>query len=500
MDRFKTFLPYCVITLGSSFPFGYQTGVINAPAELIKLFINSTFVARIKSCDKHCIDLIWSICVTSFLVGGFFGGFVGGILANKLGRKKSLFLLSIPTIIGSLLMLFSKLTNSFEMIIVGRFIIGIACGAHTVVGPMYLSEIAPVTLRGAAGTFNQFVIVCAILLSQVLGLPEIMGTSELWPYLLGLCTVSSVIHVAFLFTCPESPTYLYIVKGDRRRSENALISLRGHNCDVQAELEILKREIECSPTHKSNICDLLRIPYLRWSLIIALVPHIGQQFSGINGILYYFVSLFISNGLTEKAASYANLGTGATILIGALASLFIIDSKGRRPLLIFSVSVCLCSFSLFTLALIIKQATGINWLTVVSIGLTYTFLFGFSVGLGSIPWFLVSELFTQENRDAAVSIAVATNWMCNAVVALVFPQLILHIGIYAFMPFICALTVVLIFIIRYLPETKGRTPATIEAFFMRSYAQRARETHENHEYTDVTIQEEDGQTQISLVT
>ncbi|CAH8840012.1 unnamed protein product [Trichobilharzia szidati] len=503
MTWLKSYLPYFAITLGSSFPFGYQSGVINAPAELIKNFINSTFMIRMMQCDKQCIDLIWSICVTFFVVGGFLGGFIGGILANKFGRKKSLLLLSIPTIIGSLLMLFSKASQSFEMIIAGRFIIGIACGAHTVVGPMYLSEIAPVSFRGAAGTLNQLVVVCAILLSQLLGLPEVMGTDELWPYLLALCIVSSIIHIMLLSTCPESPTYLYIVKGDRRRSENALVSLRGDDCDIQSELEILKREMECSLTRKANICDLLRVPYLRWSLITALIPHIGQQFSGINGILYYCVTLFMSNGLTEKQARYANLGTGFTILIGAFSSIFLIDRKGRRPLLISSISVCLASFSLFTLALIIKQATEVSWLTIVSIGLTYTFLFGFSIGLGSIPWFLVSELFIQENRDAAVTIAVATNWMCNTIVALVFPQLITHVGIYAFIPFIVVLIAVLIFIVRYLPETKGRTPDTIQAFFMHACSSRViDEAYENPSFTDTTEAaiQEDRQTQISLIT
>ncbi|CAH8527799.1 unnamed protein product [Schistosoma rodhaini] len=485
MRRLKFFLPYCVITLGSSFPFGYHTGVINAPADLIKSFINTTLAARSVTCDERFIDLLWSLCVTSFLLGGFFGGLIGGVLANKLGRKKSLFLLSIPTVIGSLLMMFSKMAESFEMIIIGRFTIGIACGAHTVVGPMFLSEIAPVNFRGAAGTFNQFVIVSAILLSQVLSLPEVMGTTELWPYLLALCTVSSVIHILLLFTCPESPTYLYIVKGDRRRSENALVYLRGQDCDVHAELELLKLETEQSSTHKSNVCDLLRIPYLRWGLIVALVPHIGQQFSGINGILYYFVSLFISNGLTKQVASYANLGTGVTILIGAFSSIFVIDRKGRRPLLMFGISVCLFSLLLFTLTLIIKQVTEINKLTIISIVLTYTFLFGFSVSLGSIPWFLVSELFTQENRDAAVSIAAATNWLCNAIVALIFPQLVIYIGIYAFIPFICALLVVLIFVGLYLPETKGKTPASIEDYFMRVCGFRGTESHENPTFTDI---------------
>ncbi|KAH8859733.1 Solute carrier family 2, facilitated glucose transporter member 3 isoform 3 [Schistosoma japonicum] len=485
MNLLKFSIPYVVITSGCSFPFGYQTGVINAPADLIKSFISATLGSRSVSCDEHCINLIWSLCVTFFLLGGFFGGLTGGILANKLGRKNSLFLLSIPTILGSLLMMFSKMAQSFEMIIAGRFIIGIACGAHTVIGPMYLSEIAPVSFRGAAGTLNQFVIVIGILLSQILGLPQVMGTAELWPYLLALCIIPSVIHIILLFTCPESPTYLYIVKGDRRRSENALLYFRGHDCDIHSELELLKNETEHSSRRKVNVCDLLRIPHLRWALIVAVVPHIGQQLSGINGILYYFVSLFISNGLTKEIASYANLGTGGTILIGTFVSLFIIDRQGRRPLLMFGILVCLLSLLLFTLTLIIKQVTGINEFTILSIVLTYTFLFGFSMSLGPIPWFLVSELFTQENRDTAVSIAAAINWLCNAIVALIFPQLTIYIGIYAFIPFVCVLLAVLIFIQLYLPETKGKTPAAVEAHFMHLYGFHETEVHENPIFTDI---------------
>ncbi|KAK4469240.1 hypothetical protein MN116_006812 [Schistosoma mekongi] len=485
MNRLKFCLPYLTITLGCSFPFGYHTGVINAPADLIKSFISTTTVARSTNCDERCIDLLWSLCVTLFLLGGFFGGMTGGILANKLGRKNSLFLLSIPTIVGSLLMMFSKMAQSFEMIFIGRFITGIACGAHTVIGPMYLSEIAPVSFRGVAGTLNQFVIVIGILLSQILGLPKVMGTAELWPYLLALCIISSVIHIILLFTCPESPAYLYIIKGDRRRSENALLYFRGHDCDIHSELELLKKETEHSSRRQANIIDLLKNPHLRWALIVALVLHIGQQLSGINGILYYFVSLFISNGLTKEIASYANLGTGGTILVGTFVSIFIIDRKGRRPLLMFGISVCLSSLLLFTLTLIIKQVTGINKLTILSIALTYTFLFGFSVSLGPIPWFLVSELFTQENRDAAVSIAAAINWLCNGFVALIFPQLVTYIGIYAFIPFVCVLLAVLIFVGLYLPETKGKTPAAVEAHFMRLYGFHGTEVHENPSFVDM---------------
>ncbi|VDQ04058.1 unnamed protein product [Trichobilharzia regenti] len=220
-------------------------------------------------------------------------------------------------------------------------------GAYTVVAPNYLSEIAPLSSRGAAGTMNQFVIVFAILLSQILGLSQVMGTETLWPYLL------------------------------------ALLILRGKNYDVQMELDSIQHNMEYSGDNQLSMKNFFQIPYLRWGLFVALIPHFGQQLSGINGILYYSVPLFESIGLSNKDATLVNLGVGATILLGTIISIFIIDRGGRRVLLLIGFSICLFSLISFTTVLAIQKFTGTLWLTYIAILIIYLFVSGFSIGPGN---------------------------------------------------------------------------------------------------------------------
>lgn len=469
MLPFKLIFTYFIITLGCSFPFGYHTGVINAPLYLIENFTQEVVFKRGHSCSKDCISVVVAFCVSAFVIGGFFGGFLGGFLAKKYGRKMTLFILAFPSIIGSCMIMLSITASSFELIIFGRFVIGITCGAYTVVGPMFLTEISPLRIRGVAGILNQLVVVVALLISQTLGLPSIMGTKNLWPFLLGLCAFTSAVHFVGLFFCPESPSYLYINKGDREAARTALISLRSTDENIQEELEALQQEFESTLQARASVADLFRFPHLRCAIFVALVPHFGQQWSGINGILYYSSKLFESNGLTHQEASYVNLGIGATILLGTILSMFIIDRFGRRRLLLIGNSITLGTLILFTVALIIKQSTNMNWLTYVAIVMIYIFVSGFSIGPGSIPWFIVAEMFTQENRDAAVGLTGSINWLLNIIVGLVFPQLIIYIRIYAFLPFIIVLVIVLILMGLYLPETKARSPASVEAEFKRKF-------------------------------
>nr|CAH8839196.1 unnamed protein product [Trichobilharzia regenti] len=474
MVPWRLYFTYISITIGSSFVFGYHTGVINAPLSLIQNFTRKVIDDKNYVCGSSCVRTIMSFCVTAFVIGGLIGGLSGGIIANKLGRKRTLLILSLPTIIGSVLIMLSLAVNSFEVIILGRFIIGVSAGAYTVVAPNYLSEIAPLSSRGAAGTMNQFVIVFAILLSQILGLSQVMGTETLWPYLLGLCAPVCLLHVICMLFCPESPSYLYLIKGDKDGARDALLILRGKNYDVQMELDSIQHNMEYSGDNQLSMKDFFQIPYLRWGLFVALIPHFGQQLSGINGILYYSVPLFESIGLSNKDATLVNLGVGATILLGTIISIFIIDRGGRRVLLLIGFSICLFSLISFTTVLAIQKFTGTLWLTYIAILIIYLFVSGFSIGPGSIPWFIVAELFTQEHRDTASSVAVGTNWLCNIVVGLVFPQLLAIMDIYAFIPFICILITVIVLIALYLPETKGFSPIYTESVFKAQFRHSSR--------------------------
>lgn len=196
------------------FQFGFNTGVINAPQEILSNFIAEIYKARTgKFISSELLDLIWSITVSIFAVGGMIGGLSGGSIADWCGRKCGLLLNNAIAILGATLMSSSQLFRSVECLIIGRFFIGLNCGLNTHLVPMYLSEIAPMNLRGALGTVSQLGVTIGLLLSQVLGLSGILGSADGWPFLLGVAFVPAVLQLMLLPLCPESPRYLLITKG-----------------------------------------------------------------------------------------------------------------------------------------------------------------------------------------------------------------------------------------------------------------------------------------------
>ncbi|KER25750.1 hypothetical protein T265_06853 [Opisthorchis viverrini] len=146
-----------------------------------------------------------------------------------------------------------------------------------------MSEIVPLSVRGAAGVLNQLMIVFSLLLSQILGLRQLMGTKDLWPYLLGLNIIPCILGSALLLLCPESPRYLYIIKRDPETARAALQRLRSPDHDVDTELTGFSREASIA-SRKATVLELLRKPYLRIGLMVALLSQFGQQLSGINGV------------------------------------------------------------------------------------------------------------------------------------------------------------------------------------------------------------------------
>ncbi|CAH8494544.1 unnamed protein product [Dicrocoelium dendriticum] len=454
------------ISICTSFQFGYHTGVINAPLELISDFISNVTDSRYGTPEKAYVTTLTSFCVASFLISGILGALLSGVFANKLGRKKSVIILSLPCILGSILLMISLVSNSFELIIVGRLLIGLACGSYTGIGPMYMSEISPTSVRGASGVLNQLVIVSSILISQILGLSELMGTKQLWPYLLGLNIIPCVIGMVILFWCPESPRYLYLMKRDIMAAREALRKLRGSLADVQSEMDQLALEAETQAA-KVSVFSLLKVQHLRRALCIAILAQMGQQLSGINGLFYYSVKLLTSLGLSNAQAAYVNIGIGCTLVAVTIVSVFIIDRLGRRVLLIGGFAdACICLL-VFSACIIGRKLGNVNWPIYMAIVFIYLFVCGFAIGPGSIPWFIVPELFGQETRDAALSTAITANWICNIIVALGFIQLVDYIDIYSFIPSACILLVIIVLLFLYLPETMNRSVASIESELKR---------------------------------
>ncbi|XP_055701506.1 glucose transporter type 1 isoform X2 [Phlebotomus papatasi] len=444
--------------------FGYNTGVINAPEVNIENFMKDVYKDRYgEDITEEFIQQLYSVAVSIFAIGGMLGGFSGGWMANRFGRKGGLLLNNILGISGACLMGFTKMSHSYEMLFLGRFIIGVNCGLNTSLVPMYISEIAPLNLRGGLGTVNQLAVTVGLLLSQVLGIEQILGTNDGWPVLLGLAICPAVLQLLLLPVCPESPRYLLITKQWEEEARKALRRLRASN-QVEEDIEEMRAEerAQQAESHISTM-ELICSPTLRAPLIIGIVMQLSQQLSGINAVFYYSTSLFMSSGLTEESAKFATIGIGAIMVVMTLVSIPLMDRTGRRTLHLYGLGGMFI-FSIFiTISFLIKEM--IDWMSYLSVVSTLAFVVFFAVGPGSIPWMITAELFSQGPRPSAMAIAVLVNWMANFVVGIGFPSLKTALENYTFLPFSVFLAIFWIFTYKKVPETKNKTFEEILALF-----------------------------------
>ena len=132
--------------------------------------------------DQSSSDIIFTVITSAFIVGGMLGAMVGGLVADKLGRKKGLILSQVMGVVGGVTMASSKALVAWEVLLVGRLVVGLTAGLSTVLVPVYVSEIAPLHLRGALGVFNQLAVTSGIFLGQILGLETVLGNEGGWPW------------------------------------------------------------------------------------------------------------------------------------------------------------------------------------------------------------------------------------------------------------------------------------------------------------------------------
>ncbi|XP_023319897.1 solute carrier family 2, facilitated glucose transporter member 1 [Eurytemora carolleeae] len=453
--------------IGSSFQHGYNTGVLNAPQKLIESWIkncpegdgiggNSTSDGIESKCmDDTTVTLIWSWVVAIFCIGGMMGGSMVGFISSWLGRKGGLLLNNILVVIAALLMGLSKMTGSFQMLIAGRLIIGINSGLNAGLAPMYLSEIAPVSMRGAVGTVYQLIITISILLSQILGMSNVLGTETGWPLLLALTIVPAIFQVLTLPFCPESPKFLLLDKDDEMAANKALTWLRS-TIEVHDEMDEMKQEQEAMKlVPKVTLKEMLTNSALRKPLIIANMMMLAQQLSGINAAIFFSTKIFESAGLDEQASQSATLGMGAMNVAMTFVSLIMIEKAGRKTLMISGLVGMFFMTTLLLVSLLLAES--LPWISYMAIVAVILFVVGFATGPGSIPWFFVTELFSQSGRPIASSIAVAVNWSANFLVGLGFSPIQLAVGPYVFIIFMVTQLIFIAYVWFVVPETKNRT-------------------------------------------
>uniref|UniRef100_A0A7M4E4W0 Solute carrier family 2, facilitated glucose transporter member 5 n=1 Tax=Crocodylus porosus TaxID=8502 RepID=A0A7M4E4W0_CROPO len=433
-----------VSTFGSSFQYGYNVSVINSP--FMQNFYNQTYMDRYGTyMDSNFQTLLWSLTVSMFPLGGFFGSLLVGPLVNNCGRKGTLLINNLFSIVPAILMGTSEVAKTFEGIILSRIIIGINAGLSSNVVPMYLGEMSPKNLRGAIGVMPQLFITIGILVAQILGLKSILGNREGWPVLLGLTGIPAVVELILLPFFPESPRYLLIQKGNEEQARKALQKLRGWD-NVDDEIEEMGQEDQSEKQEgRLSVMNLCTFQALRWQLISIIAMMMGQQLSGVNAVFYYADRIFESSGVEANAVQYVTVGIGAVNVVMTCLAVFIIELAGRRILLLVGFGMCCISCAVLTMALNLQTSRDLNNGNCCSNLQTPPF------PSGPIPFVLITEMFLQSSRPAAFMVGGSVHWLCNFTVGLQ------ALGAYSFLVFcvICLATIIYIFFI--VPETKNKT-------------------------------------------
>ena len=421
--------------------FGYDVGVISGAI----LFIKKEFSLS---------PSLEEIVVSSVLLGSLLGAIAGGVLADRLGRRR---LLIVTAIVFGLGAIGAALAPGTAWLITARIVAGAAIGIASFVAPLYISEIAPVAIRGKLVSVNQVALTSGIVLSYLIDYA--FAPFQAWRWMFALAAIPAGAFAIGLLFIPNSPRWL----AARGRADQARAVLKRIRDPEQVEGE-LAEILNSVAQQKGNWSELLGKP-LRMAMIVGIGLAIAQQITGINTVIYYAPTIFKFAGLSSASvAILASVGVGVVNVLLTLAAMQLIDRVGRRPLLLASLSGMALSLFVFGLAFSLPQFSGsLGW---IAVGSLMVYVGSFAVGLGPVFWLVLSEIYPLQIRGRAMSIGTIANWSANLIVALSFLTLTQVLGKSGTFWLYGIVTVGAWFFAFYLvPETKGKTLEEIEAHF-----------------------------------
>ncbi|KAJ6018637.1 hypothetical protein N7499_010171 [Penicillium canescens] len=460
------YLVYLVfITTLGPLQFGYHLAELNAPQAVITCERKGVHSAGITFHGlPQCLAMSpsqFGLVSSIYTLGGLVGALLAGPVSTKYGR---LLALRATTVFFTLGPVAETLAPAIPLLILGRFLSGIGSGAAIVVGPIYISEIAPPSARGFFGAFTQIMTNVGILLTQTLG--YFWSEANIWRLILAVAGIIGALELLGLFLVPESPAWLaeHQKVGYARR---VLQRIRGRDADIEAEIaswrisdapsgeeESLLAPSETQSSKKPSVTfmQVVKDPYYRPAIVAVVGVMVAQQLTGMNSIVMYSVSLLQT--ILPTTAALLTVMISAINLLITLACSPLPDRIGRKTCLMLSI----CGMGSSSILLAISIYINAKILTAIA---ALLFVACFAVGLGPVPFILASELVGPEAVGAAQSWALGANWIATFVVAQFFPILNDALGGRGKVYWVFAAMAGLLggFIYRYVPETKGKANA-----------------------------------------
>ncbi|MDP3070986.1 MAG: sugar porter family MFS transporter [Opitutaceae bacterium] len=426
------------VTAIGGFLFGYDTAVINGANSYLKAHL---------ALNPAQEGLAGASAILGCIPGAMFAGF----LSDRFGRKKMLFLCAVLYGVSALL---SAIPRTFDQFLLARFIGGLGIGASSMICPVYIAEISPEKWRGRLGSLFQLGIVTGIFITLFVNrLIQGMGDEAWnialgWRWMLGMEAVPAVAFIGLLFTVPESPRWL----ARRGRTDEARAILVRVDGPAHAETELTA--IRATATQTEPPFSALFTGGYRRPLMLAVLLAAFQQFCGINAIMYYSTKIFATAGAVTNAAFTSSVWVGLINLVFTFVAIAFVDRLGRRPLLLIGTAVQAVALGL------------VGWMFHTGqhgpllLGCVVLFIAAFAMAMGPITWLFCSEIFPNQIRGRAMSVAAFTVWVACYIVAQTFPMLNDSPAVGPAMTFWIYAAVSLasfFFVLALIPETKGRT-------------------------------------------
>lgn len=512
MNQNKRYTVLIALTVAlGGFVWGFDATVISGAVPFIQKYFNLAG-------DRG--DFLLGLVVSSLGWGVLGGTAVAGFFSDRFGRKKVLITTAV-FFTGSALL--SALTTNFTLFVIARIIGGLAVGGAILIAPVYIAEISPPKLRGSLVSLNQLMIVLGISASFFSNYFLLNAGDNNWRWMLGMDAIPAVLYFFLLFAVPESPRWLF-GKGRQEQAKEILIKSCGA---TQAEEELCNiRHSFAEKAPRIRVGGLFSRK-MRFVMFIALGIAFFQQITGINAIFYYLPTIFAQAGGGTNAAFKQAVLVGLVNLAMTFVAIRFIDRLGRKPLLVIgvtgmAVSLLMCSwafhvsnYQLTEKSFVVLQeskmpgdlitdlrnsekhafATEKEFMTdlenrfgtdrlkpyhdsLVIAGLNIRaslvliaiigFVASFAISLGPVMWVLLSEIFPNQYRGMAISLAGFWNSAVSASVTFIFPWELSHLGSAGtFLGYGLMAAAAVVFVLLFIPETKGKTLEELEGMLMR---------------------------------
>jgi SP family arabinose:H+ symporter-like MFS transporter len=409
--------------------FGFDTAVIAGTTQQLTVVY-------------HLTPFTLGLTVFIGLVGTVMGAMRAGVLGQRIGGREALRIMAVLYTISALGCAFAW---SWPSLMVFRLIGGLGIGGSSVLGPVYIAELAPAKLRGRMVGLFQINVVVGILLAYLSNyVITLFHLGELqWRWQLGIAAVPSLFFLIMLFRIPRSSRWL--VTRNRTDEALAILNMMG-SPDSETELREIMDSIHMERGMAAE--PLFKREY-RLPIFLAVSIGLFNQLAGINAILYYSNYIFASAGFSQVSSSLQTVLIGLMNLLATLLGMSLIDKLGRKTLLLVgSVGMAFCLSGVATVVFTHTPAALLVWLLVGYIGF-------FSVSQGAVIWVYIAEVFPNRVRSKGQSLGSSAHWLMNALISLLFPILAKYSGGLPFAFFATMMVLQFLVVLFVYPETKG---------------------------------------------